>query len=178
MADTIRTRANLLALLQDNVSRQISPQIMRDVLVSTFGVFGSMSFVDLTNTGQTLNTGAQKLTGWDLIQAEDPLGGVSVNLASSQIDLTVDGFYLCLLCLSMSLSAGATLTTILESGGVTVPGARSVRVVSSDGDVGAFGVSGILQGSSGNSVQAKCSIASGTASVDGICGTLTVLKIG
>lgn len=46
MVDTIRTRAQVLALLADNVTGDISPQDVRDMLVSLFGVYGSIYVKD------------------------------------------------------------------------------------------------------------------------------------
>lgn len=46
MVDEIRTLAQLQALLADNISGQISPQDIRDFLVSVLGVYGSIYVVD------------------------------------------------------------------------------------------------------------------------------------
>lgn len=63
MVDTVRTNAELLALLADNTSGDISPQDLRDMLVS------------LANSYQELNT-----SGWDDITTSMnsvKLGGIS-----------------------------------------------------------------------------------------------------
>lgn len=75
MVDTIRDRSTLLTLLADNTTGQVSPQDLRDVLVS-LDVMGSMSF-ELVPSG--LNgigmTGAQAiLLPWDA-------GGLSAGIA-------------------------------------------------------------------------------------------------
>ncbi len=50
MADTPRTRAQLLTLLANNSTGEISPQDLRDVLVSLFGIYGSIKAVANTLT--------------------------------------------------------------------------------------------------------------------------------
>jgi len=53
MSDTVRTRAQILSLLGDNSAGDISPQDLRDAIVSLFGVYGVIYGVDNT-TAQTL----------------------------------------------------------------------------------------------------------------------------
>ncbi len=61
MADTVRTLAELQALLADNTSGQISPQDLRDLMVTTYtiapgtealpGLHGYFGGVEDTDTG-------------------------------------------------------------------------------------------------------------------------------
>jgi len=89
MADTVRTRSALLTLLADNTSRDISPQDMRDVLVSVHGVYGGLYVQD----GSTLEnvTSAAKMTGWAGNMAS---AGTTPDHTDDSIEVGTDGIYL------------------------------------------------------------------------------------
>ena len=56
MADTVRTMPEILALLADNNTRQVSAQDLRDTIVSLAGVYGGLRFVDGTVSGTVTTT--------------------------------------------------------------------------------------------------------------------------
>jgi hypothetical protein len=92
MADTQRTLSAILALLADNSSGAISPQDLRDAVVSIFANYGDVrTTTDVNYTSQT--TGA----GWlKLAFASDGLdnGCVTADAANDRVTVTVDGVYL------------------------------------------------------------------------------------
>jgi len=91
MADTIRDRTDLLALLADNTSRDISPQDMRDVLVSTHGVYGGL-YVQDGSTAQTgVDTTPAKMTGF---AGNMTAAGTTPDHTNDQITVLTDGVYL------------------------------------------------------------------------------------
>jgi len=53
MADTIRDRADILALFADNTSGDISEQDLRDYVVSSWGVYGQLSIIDNSSYTQS-----------------------------------------------------------------------------------------------------------------------------
>jgi hypothetical protein len=78
MADTIRDRAAVIALLADNTSGDISPQDLRDFLVSTWGLYGALSFYNKSAT-QSLNTTPATIVAFDTTGGSD---GTSVSTGS------------------------------------------------------------------------------------------------
>lgn len=65
MADTIKSVADLLTLFADNTSGAISPQDLRDFLVSALGVYGDLR-VEAGSAAQTsIDTTPVKLTGFN-----------------------------------------------------------------------------------------------------------------
>ena len=89
MADTIRTRVELLTLLADNVTGDISPQDMRDVLVTVHGVYGGL-YKSGPPVLQPVITPPQKLLNWTSIFPE---AGVNASIGSSDITVNTDGIY-------------------------------------------------------------------------------------
>lgn len=85
MADTIRKKADILTLLADNTSQLISPQDLRDAVVSMWGVYGFMYVAD-GSSSQTVNIAAAKLTLWASNGASN---GLTVD-ATTDDDITVD----------------------------------------------------------------------------------------
>ena len=90
MADTLRTRAQLLALLADNITGEISAQDLRDMLVSVMGIYGIITMAaNVTGQALTADTPA-KLINWEA----DGLGiGCTPDFANSQITIDNTGVY-------------------------------------------------------------------------------------
>jgi hypothetical protein len=65
MADTQRDLAALQALLADNTSGDISPQDVRDFLVTVFGCYGEMQVTDGSTAQSSLSSTPAKMTGFD-----------------------------------------------------------------------------------------------------------------
>lgn len=90
MADTQRSLSALLALLADNASGEISPQDLRDVLVTVLGVYGGVYTCDGVGT-QSVDSGAP-ITIAQFDTAE-PVKGVTADPANNRLVLTLDGVY-------------------------------------------------------------------------------------
>ncbi len=90
MVDTIRERSAILALLPDNTSGEISPQDLRDMVVSVWGVYGGMAFYNNSST-QSFNTSQTTLARFDI-----SLGGVgtTIDLPNDRITFDTGGVYL------------------------------------------------------------------------------------
>lgn len=56
MADTIRTKAQVLALMPDNNSGQVSPQDMRDFIVSIYDAVSALNTRTLTSNATLAST--------------------------------------------------------------------------------------------------------------------------
>lgn len=90
MADTKRTLPELQALLADNTAGDISPQDLRDMLVSIMGVYGSI-VITAGVTGQTIASGvAEQMTEWT---TDGISSGCTPAFASDQITIDNSGDY-------------------------------------------------------------------------------------
>src|SRR6185436_1960742 len=104
MVDTQRDTVTLLSLLADNTSREISPQDLRDALVSVLGGFGAFSLKDGA-TPQTFSTSPSKFTGWSAISASN---GAAPNILTKELTVALAGWYLVFAPLTCSGPAGRT----------------------------------------------------------------------
>jgi len=106
MADTVRTRTAVLALLADNSTRAISPQDLRDAIVSVAGVYGMISTQDGSTAQDNVADTFEKLTNW----THDGLAvGLTPAFGSGSItvDTGADGIYLAAFQVSFSGAAVA-----------------------------------------------------------------------
>jgi hypothetical protein len=86
MADTIRDQPQILALFADNTTGDISPQDLRDFVVSSMGVYGGMAVQDgapVTQAGITSTP--SKATFWNV---DLPSDGVVAD-STTDDDLTI-----------------------------------------------------------------------------------------
>jgi len=88
MVDTIRTKSDLLTLLSDNGTQDISPQDLRDFLVS-FLMFGELGFVDNAVEQSALPAGENVVP----LDQAGPALGVTINTGSNFLQVPVDGNY-------------------------------------------------------------------------------------
>jgi hypothetical protein len=135
MPDTVRSRADLLTLLADNTTGNISPQRIRDFVVSTLGVYGS---IYVHNTGgnpalypsQVVTSSSAKLTLFDTDGASD---GVTPVHASDHLAIVTDGVYE-LKCL-LSIYGDARMYTIeLRKNGIALTGGIGKCSLKNTGD--------------------------------------------
>jgi hypothetical protein len=91
MADTVRTRAAVLALLADNSSGDISAQDVRDAVVSMFGVYGAIYVADGSTAQTGVTTTPEILTAW---AANGLAVDMTADQANNQITVGTDGVYL------------------------------------------------------------------------------------
>jgi hypothetical protein len=140
MADTVRTLAQLQALLPDNVAGDISPQDLRDFLVSVLGVYGAILVTDGV-TGQTPGTTPVKLTAFTT-------NGLARNVVPDHTNdrLTIGangaGDYLIIFQSSFSGSNNATFELEFYLNQVAT-GYKTSRKLGSAGDVGSASLIGL-----------------------------------
>jgi hypothetical protein len=107
MADTQRTLAALQALFADNTTGDISPQDLRDFLVSSQGGYGSI-FVTGGSTAQVVSGTPVKMSGF---ATNGISSGTTPDNANDQITISVAGDYdIALLAGSFIGSNGSTPT--------------------------------------------------------------------
>ena len=130
MADTGRTLAALQALLADNTAGAISPQDLRDALVSCLGCYGEM-YVTGGSTAQTgIGTAAVDITAFTTAGASEQ---TTVDVVTGDtITVTVGGVYLLVLTGSYTGTVSTTFTVYVAVNGVNV-GAGSVSLLDAAG---------------------------------------------
>lgn len=101
MVDTIRTKADILTLLADNATEDISPQNLRDWLVS-FRVYGEIGVFNNTIWMNSLSAGFNVVT----LNQSGPAAGVVVDTVNSLLGVDVDGQYRLDYALSYEGTAG------------------------------------------------------------------------
>lgn len=122
MPDTQRSQAALLALLADNSKGDITPQVMRDLLVTALGVYGGLYTCDAVST-QSVSSAA-KVTINQFENAE-PANGVTAEPANNRLVLTLDGIYEVFLHVTYESTAPTAVVYKIRAllDGVGIPGA-------------------------------------------------------
>jgi len=92
MAETVRTRAEILALLADNTAGAISPQDIRDAIVSIFGVSAALYVADGSTSQAGITTTPVKMTGFT--NNVTGVGGMTPDHTDDSIEVPIDGDYL------------------------------------------------------------------------------------
>jgi hypothetical protein len=137
MADTKRSLTALQALLADNTSGDISPQDVRDFLVTALGTAGAITWLD-NSTAQSL-TVAGGVTKIINAAADILSGGVTADFTNSKLTCPIAGVYIILFAFSASSSVANVLTsTSVFVNGVEQEHSTIERLISSGGDIGAF----------------------------------------
>lgn len=140
MADTIRTLTALLALLADNTTGDISPQDIRDMLVSVHGVYGGIYIADGSTAQTGIDTTPTKMTGWttNAISA-----GTTPDQANNEIVVGTDGVYVVFMTMSFSGSVNTTFEGHLRiNDDESYAGLH--RKLSAGGDVGSAPLIGLV----------------------------------
>ena len=116
MADTIRTKAACLALLPDNTAGDISPQDLRDTVVSLFGVYGCLYTKDGSTAQTGVGTTPAKFTGF---ASDGAANGTTVSNANDKITISSgsDGTFLVFFHCSFSGTANTKFTFALRKNG-------------------------------------------------------------
>ena len=118
MADTSRTLAAVLALLADNSTGDISPQDIRDAIVSVFANYAAIG-VEGGSTAQTsISATPAKVTGFttDGLHA----GALTHNAANDKLTATVAGTYLIVWSCSFYGTTAKTFLGEIYAGGAAV----------------------------------------------------------
>ena len=137
-ADTIRSRADILALFADNTTGSITPQDLRDGVVSE-AVFGIMYNDDNTGTTQALTAATPAVVNW---LATGLSSGVTLDATTNErITVATAGRYLVAVQISMSSSGSAVFEYHARVNGVTTwPGFHRKVPVNDVGSGMLFGV--------------------------------------
>jgi hypothetical protein len=140
MSDTQRTLTALQTLLADNTVGAISPQDLRDLLVSALGGYTNISLQDGA-TPQTIGTTPAVLSGFT---TDGAASGCTPLHSSNVITVLVAGDYEVRFAASFSGTASRTPQFRLRKGGVEVSGVGGRVKLNASGDVTSLAFSGQL----------------------------------
>ena len=134
MADTIRDRSAIIALLPDNTSGEISPQDLRDFAVSTWGVYGGLSFYN-NGSAQSLNTTTATIVAFNTTAGSD---GTTVSTGSHNITILSAGVWLVQMNMTLTAFNSGTLYSFhIAKNGTRIVGASSaVKTTDTNGYYG------------------------------------------
>ena len=106
MPNQVRTTTQLLDFLKDNTGGEISAQDVRDVIVSTHGVYGMLGHFNASPAQITLNGSINTEIP---LNDDGPMGGgvSSLQFGSVKRLLIPEGIYLAIAHLSVGLSGGS-----------------------------------------------------------------------
>ena len=176
MVDTARTRAEILALLADNTAGDISPQDIRDAIVSMFGVSSAIYVADGSVAQTGITTTPAKMTGFTNNLAG--VGGMTPDHTDDSIEVPIDGDYLFLAQISASGSINDVFEVHVAIDDVNTPFGTH-RKLSTGGDEGSKSILAPLYGmTAGEKVTLQINITpSGTGEFTPIDMQLFGLKI-
>ena len=130
MTDTARSLSALQALLADNTAGDISPQDLRDVLVSALGGYGGLH-VTAGATLQACTATPVLLTQWTGVFASDQMTPAH---ATDGVTATVAMTARASVSLAFTSSAAVAVTFEIRKNAVLVTGAKSTSTVVTTGE--------------------------------------------
>ncbi len=175
MSDTQRTTAALQALLADNTSGGITPQVVRDLLVSVFGGYAWI-YVESGAVAQTVNIAAAKLTGF--AAAGTPSNGPVPDAVNDQITTPIAGDYLVEGDFALTATAARTVQFQLRKNGVAVAGARSRAKFNASGDLLELSFAGLVTCAANDVLTVYAAADVDGSSITLVDGSLIVRRIG
>lgn len=129
MVDTVRTKAALQTLLADNTTGDISPQDLRDMLVSIMGVYGGIH-IEGGVTGQAVVAATPELlTEW---LANGVADGVTPDFTADNITIDNNGVYQIEFAISLEGIAGAVFEFHLRKNGVDTAHGCQIKTANND----------------------------------------------
>jgi len=174
MADTFKTLSTLQSLLADNTSEDISPQDVRDMLVSIMGVYAQLYTHDGVS-GLTVGTSPVDVE-WASGQTED---GIDADATAESITVGSghDGLYLALAQFSFSGSLSVTFELHLAVDGVQEDAIACKRKLGTGGDVGSCSFAGLVTLADGEEVTVEVEADGSSKTFTLVHGQLVLIRI-
>lgn len=181
MADTARSTSDLLALLADNTTGDISPQDVRDVLAS----FVDYASLELSAVGGPVVMSAVGTTPTVVNVADTATdasgivtGGLTASLATEKLTVGTTGVYLWGFDASFTLATANKLVTLTPfvdgaAGSVTVD-----KQVTNTGDTVAVSFTGIITRAAAEELDVRISVDTGTSDISFVGWSLWTIRIG
>ena len=143
MADTPRQLTALKALLADNTAGAISPQDLRDFLVTALGTYAIISVDSGAVEQAAVGVAPALLVNW---VTNGPDNGITADAANDKIILDIAGKYLVMLQVSFTGTGSTEFEFELYVNSVAT-GYRCSRKLGATGDVGSASLLGIVDAS-------------------------------
>ena len=158
MAQATKTRAQLITDYGDNTTGAISPEDLRNGLVSWMGCYAHLYTKTGSTAQATIDTTFAKITGWATAGVADD---AVPSAANDRITATSAGDYLVAASLAFSGTSSETFTFNIhvdQSEGVI----QTIRKIGTAGDVGTTVCFGILTLTAGQQLEVYCKSAAGS----------------
>lgn len=152
MADTQRDTASILALLADNTGGDISPQDLRDAIVSILGGYGGLT-ADGSAAQLTGIFTATLVTGFTHAMATDGTV-VTASVGDDDVTMSVAAKYEVHASLSFTGSASATYTILVYLNGVATA-IKAQGAMDSSGGALCLACSGVLDIPAGQAIDLR-----------------------
>lgn len=146
MADTERSTAALLARAADNNSGDITPQDLRDIIVSALGGYASVYVAD-GNSPQAVSATAAKLEAFD---SDGPASGATPDHSSDAIAIGVTAIYWVEFCCDLEADTAGSYTAELRVDDVAAGGLKSVCEFEASGETRSWRFAGPVSLSAAN----------------------------
>jgi len=149
MAEQERTIANLAALLADNVTGDISPQEVRDLMASAMGGYAGLLQTVAGGPDTIVGVGATPvlIDVFDVVSSQSidvNLVGAQASLANSQLTVGVDGFYLLSFFASFNLGSNNKTAKFIAFLNAVATDLEFDVFVSNGSDIGAVALSHVF----------------------------------
>lgn len=141
MANTRRTKAELLALIADNATGNISAQDVRDFLVTVMGGYASLKTIDGSTAQTGIGTTPVLFTQWDT--NGDFNGLLPDHITGNDITIDIAGVYHLNCAVSFAGSGSTTFELHLYINGTEADEGLH-RKIGTGGDIGSASFSGIV----------------------------------
>lgn len=174
MPDTQRSTSDLLDLLADNTAGNISPQDLRDVLVSLLGGYGSI-YVEDGAVAQTVNIAAAKLTGF---AANGESSSIVPDHGDDELNVPVAGTYWVEGHFSFSGTAAGTFQLRLRKQGVEVAGIGCRAKLNATGDAVSVSFAGLVACAAADILTVYAEADADASSLTLIDGALVAKRVG
>ena len=173
MADTRRTKAEILALFADNASGDITPQDLRDAVVSIMGGYAGV-FVEDGATAQTIDTNLAKMTAF--------VSGTTANgcvIAADKDSITTDvaGIYQVNFCCSFKGTVSKIFRFEIVVDGVPQNRVATTTTTATVGQIRNVSINATLNLSAGVVIEIHISGPDGATSVTPIDAQFTVTQL-
>lgn len=176
MADTQRATSTLLALLPDNTSGDISPQDLRDVVVSILGGYGGLRCDGTSSVMTGIGPTPTKVTHWTHALKSDG-SVVSANTAADTVTPSVAADYEAHFSLSVGGTASQNYVFEVYVNGVATGVRAKVQMPSTGGTVN-VAASGTITVSASQAVELRVSASAAGSTLSADSGQLWIKRVG
>lgn len=146
MPDTARQLSDLQSLFADNTTQEISPQDLRDFLVTAIGCYAQIYVTGGSTAQSSIGTGFTPVTGFTTNGAD---AGISADAANDRITLDVAGVYQVGFQVSFSGSASTLFTFSASLDGTEETQCSCARALGTGGDTGSCSFVGLITATAG-----------------------------